>query len=324
MTTSNVTDLSRVREFHAPAGRTQPPSAAATAPKPVRKAVFPVAGFGTRSLPATKAIPKELLTVVDKPVIQYSVEEAREAGIEEFIFVTSRNKAAIQDHFGPNRELYDLLCNKKKGVELDLARGADLPPGSYTFVTQPEPLGLGHAVWCARKLIGDEPFAVLLPDEIFLSELPVLGQMIDAYCRLGGSIMAVAEVPREQTRRYGILDLSHDDGRVAVARGLVEKPDPDKAPSNLSIVGRYILSPRVFEPLDRHERGSGGEIQLTDAVASLVGHEPVHGVRFAGRRFDCGDKAGYVAANVAFALERRDLRDKVLAELGRNPDAVAA
>lgn len=303
-----VANLSEAKPPHHRAGTARPA---------VRKAVFPVAGAGTRSLPATKAVPKELLTVVDKPVIQYAVEEAKAAGIEDFIFITSRSKSAIQEHFGSNRELYDQLERACKRKELEAAQGAELPAGSYSFVTQPEPLGLGHAVWCARRLVGNEPFAVLLPDELFLSQTPVLGQLVEAYHRLGGSVLAVSEVPREQTRRYGILDVETDDGQVAGVRGLVEKPDPAHAPSTLSIVGRYVLTPAVLDRLDRQAPGAGGEIQLTDAIAGLVGAEPVFGSRFEGRRYDCGDKAAYVAANLAFALERADLAERLNEDLGR-------
>ena len=272
--------------------------------KPVRKAVFPVAGLGTRSLPATKAIPKEMLCVVDKPVIQYAVEEAAEAGIEEFVFVTSRGKSALEDHFDRNFELESSLEARGKAAELEATRAAELPVGGYAFVRQPEPLGLGHAVWCARSVIGDEPFAVLLPDEVFHGKPGVLKQMMDAYQTLGGNLLAVREVAPELTARYGILAVGGDDGTVASVTGLVEKPAPDKAPSNLSIVGRYILQPEVFAHLDRKERGAGGEIQLTDAMGKVIGKQPFHGVRFDGDRYDCGDKAGFVAANVAFALDR--------------------
>ena len=275
--------------------------------EPVRKAVFPVAGLGTRSLPATKAVAKEMLCVVDKPVIQYAVEEAAEAGIEEFVFVTSRGKSALEDHFDRQFELEKSLEARGKTEELEATRAAELPVGGYAFVRQPEPLGLGHAVWCARSVIGDAPFAVLLPDEVFHARPGVLKQMMQAYQTLGGNLLAVREVPPELTARYGILAVGEDDGTVAAVTGLVEKPAPDKAPSNLSIVGRYILQPDVFDHLERKDRGAGGEIQLTDAMARTIGDQPFHGVRFEGDRYDCGDKAGYVAANVAFALDRPDL-----------------
>ena len=272
--------------------------------EPVRKAVFPVAGLGTRSLPATKAVPKELLCVVDKPVIQYAVEEAAEAGIEEFIFVTSRGKSALEDHFDRNAELEAALLERGKTAELEAARSAELPAGRYAFVRQSAPLGLGHAVWCAQSLVGNEPFAVLLPDEVFHGRPGVLKQMVRAYETLGGNLLAVREVAPELTSRYGILAVGEDDGTVASVTGLVEKPDPKDAPSNLSIVGRYVLQPEVFGHLLRKKVGAGGEIQLTDAMAKLVGEQPFHGVRFLGDRYDCGDKAGFVAANVAFALDR--------------------
>jgi UTP--glucose-1-phosphate uridylyltransferase len=276
-------------------------------PTPVKVAVFPVAGLGTRSLPATKAVPKEMLCVVDKPVIQYAVEEAKEAGIEDFIFVTSRGKSALEDHFDLNHELYAVLEQRGKTAALEAARGAELKPGHYAFVRQAEPLGLGHAVWCAAQLVGDRPFAVLLPDEVFKCRRSLLAQMTDAYDRLGGNLLAVREVPREHTSRYGILATGADDGTVAEVTGLVEKPKPAEAPSLLSIVGRYILQPEVFAELGRHETGAGGEIQLTDAMAKLIGRQPFHGVRFEGDRFDCGDKAGFIAANVAYGLDRPDL-----------------
>jgi UTP--glucose-1-phosphate uridylyltransferase len=276
-------------------------------PTPVKVAVFPVAGLGTRSLPATKAVPKEMLCVVDKPVIQYAVEEAKEAGIEDFIFVTSRGKSALEDHFDLHHELYAVLEKRGKTAALEAARDAELQPGHYAFVRQAEPLGLGHAVWCAAQLVGNRPFAVLLPDEVFKCRRSLLAQMTDAYERLGGNLLAVREVPREHTSRYGILATGTDDGTVASVTGLVEKPKPAEAPSLLSIVGRYILQPEVFPELGRHETGAGGEIQLTDAMARLIGRQPFHGVRFEGDRFDCGDKAGYIAANVAYGLDRPDL-----------------
>lgn len=279
--------------------------------RPIKVAVFPVAGLGTRFLPATKAVPKEMLPVVDRPVIQYAVEEAREAGIEEFVFVTSRGKSAIEDHFDRHTELYETLERRGKTDALAEAKSADLPSGDYSLVRQPEPLGLGHAVWCARHVVGDRPFAVLLPDELFRGRPGVLKQMVDAQARLGGNVIAVSEVPNELTFRYGIIDVDSDDGTAASVKGLVEKPKPEEAPSNLSIVGRYILQPEVFDHLGRHDRGAGGEIQLTDAMAKLIGDQPFHGLRFTGDRFDCGDKAQFVAANLVFALDRPDLADKV-------------
>ena len=281
----------------------------------IKKAVLPVAGFGTRFLPATKVVPKEMLTIVEKPVIQYAVEEARAAGIEKFIFVTSRGKSALEDYFDQHFELYETLRRRSKEAELALVRNAELPPGSFSFVRQAEPLGLGHAVWCARYVIDDEPFAVLLPDEVFLCQTPLLKQMMDVYDDVGGNILATREVAPEMASRYGILDIERDDGRLAKVRGLVEKPKPGTAPSNLSIVGRYILQPEVFGYLDRHNVGAGGEIQLTDALFELVQHQPLHGVRFEGQRFDCGSKVGFVAANVAFALEHPDMADRMRVEI---------
>ena len=277
--------------------------------EPVKVAVFPVAGLGTRSLPATKAVPKEMLCVVDKPVLQYAVEEAKAAGIEEFVFVSSRGKTALEDHFDENAELYATLEARKKPDQLKAARDAELPPGQFSFVRQAQPLGLGHAVWCARHLVGNRPFAVLLPDEIFKCRTPLLAQMVKAYAGHGGNMIAVREVPKALTSRYGILAIGQDDGTVAEVTGLVEKPKPEDAPSDLSIVGRYILQPEVFTHLDRQERGAGGEIQLTDAMARLIGHQPFHGVRFEGDRFDCGDKVGFIAANLAYGLDRPDLAD---------------
>lgn len=281
--------------------------------KPVRKAVLPVAGLGTRSLPATKVMPKEMLTVVDKPIVQFAVEEAQAAGIEEFIFVTSRGKNVLEDHFDYHGELYDTLRKRGKSGELAAARTAELATGTFCSVRQAEPLGLGHAIWCARMIIGQEPFAVMLPDELFLCRTPLLKQMLDAYKRLGGNLIAVREVPREMSARYGMVDINGDDGEIASIRGLVEKPAPAESPSTLSIVGRYVLQPEVLHALDRWEAGRGGEIQLTDAVAKLVGHQPVHGMRFEGRRFDCGIKSEYVAANVAYALAREELSEDVRA-----------
>ena len=277
----------------------------------IEVAVFPVAGLGTRFLPATKAVPKEMLPVVDRPVIQYAVDEAKEAGITEFVFVTSRGKSEIEDHFDHHTELYETLERRRKTAALDDAKSADLPVGSYALVRQPQPLGLGHAVWCARHVVGDRPFAVLLPDELFRASPGVLKQMVDAHERLGGAIVAVREVPKDLTDRYGIIDVETDDGTAASVKGLVEKPAPSEAPSNLSIVGRYILPAEVFSHLDRHETGAGGEIQLTDAMARLLDDHPFHGLRFTGDRFDCGDKAQFVAANLVFALDRPDLADKV-------------
>lgn len=284
--------------------------------QPVRKAVFPVGGMGTRFLPATKSMPKEMLPVVDTPLIQYAVEEALQAGIEQIIFVTGRGKSAIEDHFDHSVELQEILDQRGREVELKAVTGPILAPGRVAYTRQQEPLGLGHAVWCARDLVGDEPFAVLLADDLVQAETPCLKQMMDVYLKTGGNVVAVMDVPREHTNRYGILDVGSDDGTLAEVIGLVEKPKPADAPSTLSIIGRYILQPDVFTQLDRKERGAGNEIQLTDAMARMIGKVPFHGFRFAGRRFDCGDKVGFLEANLAFALSRADLRDRVREILG--------
>lgn len=281
--------------------------------KPVKKAIFPVAGLGTRFLPATKAMPKEMITLVDKPLIQYAVEEAREAGIEEFIFVTSRGKDPLEDHFDMHGDLYRILEERGKTAELDALKKTEIPSGKLFFTRQREPLGLGHAVWCARSVIGDEPFAVLLPDVVVLSKTPCLAQMMKAYETVGGNMLAVEDVPREEVNRYGILDVAREDGRLAVVKGLVEKPAPDKAPSTLSIIGRYILQPEVMKNLAEGKRGAGGEIQLTDALIPQIGKQPFHGFRFEGKTYDCGDKVGFIQANVAFALARPELSDAVRA-----------
>jgi UTP--glucose-1-phosphate uridylyltransferase len=276
--------------------------------RPVRKAVFPVAGLGTRFLPATKAIPKEMLPIVDKPLIQYAVEEAKAAGIEEFFFVTNRGKSAIDDHFDRGVELELALLERGKNDLVDeLAAG--LPePGQIAYTRQQSPLGLGHAVWCARSLVGDEPFAVVLADDLMACEKPCLGQMIEAYHEIGGNLAAIIEVPRAHTARYGVLDVVSDDGRLVQACGVVEKPDPAEAPSTLTIIGRYIIQPQVFRYLSDAEPGSGGEIQLTDALAKLIDEgQAFHGFRFAGRRFDCGDKLGFLEATVAFGLQHPEL-----------------
>ncbi len=293
-------------------------------PRAPRKAIFPVGGLGTRFLPATKALPKEMLPVVDKPLIQYAVEEARAAGIEEFIFVTGRGKSAIEDHFDHSTELRDALMARGKEAELASVEDMLLEPGQVAYIRQQEPLGLGHAVWCARNIARDEPVAVLLVDDLVLAEVPCLTQMIEAHAEVGGNLAAVMEVPREHTDRYGILDVVDDDGRLAKARGLVEKPKPQEAPSTLSIIGRYILDPEVFVELDRQEPGAGGEIQLTDAMARTISRVPFHGLRFEGRRFDCGSKAGYLEANIAFALQRADLQAETREILRRTADSAEA
>jgi UTP--glucose-1-phosphate uridylyltransferase len=276
----------------------------------VRKAVFPVAGLGTRVLPAVKAVPKEMLPVVDRPLIEHAVEEARAAGIEEFVFVTARGKDALEDHFDRAAELEAALEEKGKTAELDAVRRATLPPGAVTSVRQQSPLGLGHAVWCARHAVGDEPFAVLLPDDLIKAETPCLKQLVEAHAEVGGNVVASVEVPRAETARYGILDVTRDDGRLAAAKGLVEKPEPDQAPSTLSIIGRYVLAPQVMRELGRQRPGKGGEIQLTDAMARTIGELPFHGLRFEGTRYDCGNKAGYVAAILAFALDHPETREE--------------
>lgn len=288
--------------------------------KRIRKAVFPVGGLGTRFLPATKAMPKEMLPLVDKPLIQYAVEEARAAGIEDFIFVTGRAKHAIEDHFDVSYELENTLNGRGEEKRLDEMRSLRPAPGRIAFIRQGEPLGLGHAVWCAREFVGDEPFAVLLADDVFMAEKPCLQQMVEAYAETGGNLVAVADVPPEQTSRYGILDVSSDDGRLVSATGLVEKPAPEDAPSTVAISGRYILLPDVFDLLGRSEAGSGGEVQLTDSLARMIGTAPFHGLRYEGRRFDCGDKLGFFEANVAFALQRADLSDGVRSILAEYRD----
>ncbi|MEA1014347.1 UTP--glucose-1-phosphate uridylyltransferase GalU [Sphingomonas sp. LY54] len=279
--------------------------------KPVRKAVFPVAGLGTRFLPATKAIPKEMLTIVDRPLIQYAVDEAREAGIEQMIFVTGRGKAELDDYFDMAFELETTMTSRGKSLEpLD---GSRLPAGALASVRQQEPLGLGHAVWCARHLVGDEPFAVLLPDDLMWGKPGCLRQMIDAYDQVGGNIICAQEVSREKTASYGIITPGESKGALTEVKGLVEKPKPEDAPSTLGVVGRYILQPEVMRVLERQEKGAGGEIQLTDAMAAMIGDQPFHGVTFAGTRYDCGDKAGFITANIALALEREDLAPTVRA-----------
>ncbi len=283
--------------------------------QPVRKVIFPVGGLGTRFLPATKAIPKEMLPVVDRPLIQYGIEEARAAGIEEFIFVTAPGKEAIEAHFRPDPELVHALT--AKGQTEAVAAVTDyLPrPEQLVFTLQTEPLGLGHAVWCARELVGQEPFAVLLPDDLVQARTPCLKQLLDVYEEKGGNVVAVMEVPREETRRYGVLKVGADDGRLAEVQGLVEKPNPAEAPSTLSIIGRYILQPEIFGFLADGQRGAGGEIQLTDAMARMIGRTPFHGLRFEGKRFDCGNRLGFLEANIAFALGRSEFHETIHAIL---------
>jgi UTP--glucose-1-phosphate uridylyltransferase len=285
--------------------------------KPLRKAIFPVGGLGTRFLPATKSMPKEMLPVVDKPLIQYAVEEARAAGFEEMIFVTGRGKTVIEDHFDYSYELQDTLKDRHKDAELEMIDNLVSNPGEMTYIRQQEARGLGHAVWCARNLVGNEPFAVLLADDLVQADVPCLKQMVEMYNEVGGNIVAVMDVPKQHTDRYGILKTGKESGRLIEAVGLVEKPKPDVAPSTLSIIGRYILQPDVFAHLNEQKPGAGGEIQLTDAMAQMCGRGRFHGYRFEGKRFDCGDKAGFLEANIAYALRHpkigKVVRDTVLA-----------
>jgi UTP--glucose-1-phosphate uridylyltransferase len=287
--------------------------------KPIRKAVFPVAGLGTRFLPATKAMPKEMLPVVDRPLIQHVVDEARQAGIEHFIFVTGRNKAVIEDHFDRQFELEMTLLERQKHTELDFL-SQDLPaPGSTSFTRQQEPLGLGHAVWCARELIGREPFALLLPDVLVQHERGCLAQMMDAARDLTdrANIVAVEEVPRERVDQYGVVGIGERKGKMFSITSMVEKPPKDRAPSNLILTGRYILQPEILDVLEKQERGAGGEIQLTDAMIQLAGTQPFYGLQFDGRSFDCGSKIGFLVANVSYALARPDIAPGFRAEIKR-------
>ena len=274
-------------------------------PNRVRKAVFPVAGLGTRLLPATKTIPKEMITVVDRPLIQYAVDEAREAGIEQLIFVTGRGKSALVDYFDHAFELEATMGAKNKSLEVLEPSNARF--GEVVSVRQQQPLGLGHAVWCARDIVGDEPFAVLLPDELMYGEPGCLKQMVAAYEQVGGNVVAALEVPADETHKYGVIDPGASDGRLTEIKGMVEKPAPGTAPSNLMLPGRYILQPEVMRTLDAQEKGAGGEIQLTDAMAKLIGQQPFHAYRFEGERFDCGSATGFVIANLAMALQRDDV-----------------
>ena len=270
----------------------------------IKKAIFPVGGLGTRFLPATKALPKEMLPVVDKPLIQYAIEEAAAAGIEEFIFVTGRNKTAIEDHFDHSFELEKTLIAKDKTAALDTVRRMIHAPGSVAYVRQQEPAGLGHAVWCARNLVHDEPVAILLADDLILGK-SCMAEMVEAY--QGGNLIAVMNVPKSDTGSYGIITPGKDDGQLIEVAGLIEKPDPEDAPSTLGVVGRYIIEPGVFSQLDRQERSASNEVQLTDALAHQIGKVPFHGLRFSGERFDCGSKIGFLQANIAFAMTRDDL-----------------
>jgi len=278
----------------------------------IKKAVFPVAGLGTRFIPATKAMAKEMLPVVDKPLIQYAVEEAFEAGIEHIIFVTGRGKKALEDHFDRSFEIEHAL--KEKGKNDLLKQIQELVPktGTIIYTRQNQPLGLGHAIWCARDIVGDEPFAVLLADDLIQTDKPVLSEMVKKFDRLRASIAAIMEVEKDQTDKYGILDAQQVEEDIVRIDDMVEKPKPEKAPSNLAIIGRYILTPKIFKYLGEKKKGAGGEIQLTDAMKSLLKEQPIYGYKFKGKRFDCGDKAGFQMANLAFALERPDMRDKLI------------
>lgn len=287
----------------------------------VTKAIFPVAGLGTRFLPATKSVPKEIMTLVDRPLVQYAIDEARAAGIKEFIFVTSRGKGALEDYFDHSPVLEQELRKKGKDALLETLKDTNMDSGAIAYIRQHRALGLGHAVWCARRLIANEPFAVILPDDVIAAEKPCLKQMVEAYGETGGNMVATMEVAPEQTAAYGVLDPSAGAttaGRVVSARGMVEKPDPAAAPSNLAVIGRYILSPSVLRNLNQMKSGAGGEIQLTDAIAEdIAAGVPTHGFRFDGERYDCGSKAGFLQATVAFALSRPELRDDLMDYISR-------
>ena len=284
-------------------------------PDPVRKAILPVGGLGTRFLPATKSLPKEMLPVVDKPLIQYAYEEARDAGIEQFVFVTGRGKHAIEDHFDHAIELRDMLAGRERPDALRQINESIPTAGQICSVRQQEPLGLGHAIWCARHMAGDEPVAIILPDDLVVAETGCLAQMMEAYQRTGGTMMAVMEVPAEQASSYGVVAPGERSGRLVEVRGLIEKPQTDPPPSTLAVIGRYIVQPRLFGHLERLEPGAGGELQLTDALAQEIGAGPVNGFLFEGTRFDCGDRAGWLEANIACALQRPELRAAVSAML---------
>ena len=282
----------------------------------VTKAIFPVAGLGTRFLPATKSIPKEIMTLVDRPLIQYAIDEARAAGIKEFIFVSSRGKGALEDYFDINPLLEQSLRKSGKDALLDSLKATNMESGAIAYIRQHKALGLGHAVWCARRLIANEPFAVILPDDVIAAEKPVLQQMVEAYEQTGGAMVAAMEVPPEKASAYGVLDVSEDMGDLVKVRGMVEKPAANQAPSNLAVIGRYILTPDVMNNISKMKSGAGGEIQLTDAIAEEIAQErSVYGLRFRGQRFDCGSKAGFLQATVAFGMAREDLRDEFTAYL---------
>ena len=276
----------------------------------VTKAIFPVAGLGTRFLPATKSVPKEIMTLVDRPLVQYAIDEARAAGIKEFIFVTSRGKGALEDYFDHSPVLEQELRKKGKTELLATLKDTDMESGAIAYIRQHKALGLGHAVWCARRLIANEPFAVMLPDDVIAAEKPCLQQMVEAYEETGGNMVAAMEVPPEKASSYGVLDVQEDHGSVVRVKGMVEKPKAEEAPSNLAVIGRYILEPTVLRNLNKLKQGSGGEIQLTDAIAEDISSDVlVYGYRFRGQRFDCGSKAGFLQATVAFGLSRDELRD---------------
>ena len=279
--------------------------------KQVRKAVFPVAGLGTRFLPATKAMPKEMLPINDRPLIQHVYEEARDAGIEEFIFVTGRQKEMLEEHFDYQPELEQTLQSRGKDDMLEKVRDSEMPAGKLFLTRQPKPLGLGHAIWCAKKLIGDEPFAILLPDDLVLHEQGCLSQMVDVYNEKGGNVIAVKDVPRKETNKYGIVDIGEQSDSITEVKGLVEKPNPDDAPSTLSVVGRYILQPEVLDHLAAFEKGAGNEIQLTDSMAKLIGKQPFHGLTFKGQHYDCGSRLGFIEANLAYGLADPEIGDNV-------------
>jgi UTP--glucose-1-phosphate uridylyltransferase len=279
----------------------------------VTKAIFPVAGLGTRFLPATKSVPKEIMTLVDRPLIQYAIDEARAAGIEEFIFVTSRGKGALEDYFDHSPQLEAELERKGKTKLLDILNSTNMDSGAVAYIRQHKAMGLGHAVWCARRLVADEPVAVLLPDDVIAAETPCLQQMVEAYEETGGNMVAAMEVPQDKTSSYGILDVKEDMGNIVSVKGMVEKPAPGTEPSNLAVIGRYILGPQIMDNLNGLKEGAGGEIQLTDAIAQDIDvRDNVYGFRFRGQRFDCGSKAGFLQATVAFGLARDELRDELL------------
>lgn len=277
----------------------------------VRKAIFPVAGLGTRFLPATKSIPKEIMTLVDRPLIQYAIDECRAAGIEEFIFITARGKSALEDYFDTSPSLEAELRRRGKTKLLDCLSESNMESGAIAYIRQQRALGLGHAVWCARRLIGSEPFAVVLPDDVIAAEKPCLQQMVEAYQETGGNMVAAMEIPQEKAPSYGILDVNKACGNVVSVNAMVEKPKVAEASSNLAVIGRYILSPKIMENLSQMKRGVGGEIQLTDAIAEEIRGEGVYGLRFDGKRYDCGSKAGFLQATVAFALARKELRHEL-------------